>query len=236
MTIAQLFNGDGNLSFRPANGWDRSKESNFKTFAHLFSYSAHSQPLRFVRNAYKSSASPQNLLKNVRFSIFRFYIMAFCRWLFRRLCLCICADANVCTAFLVLEWFAQLFRSEIFGKIVKKATHRRATIHAIEERSFWFWAAWIPWIVCACCDWLFELLLFNQMAYSSEIKLMLSLLAVGHCQCFNAVILGIDLLLCLLWYYQWHSLFASIWLNFDSIEIAKCFADKQITWSIHLGK
>lgn len=85
---------------------------------------------------------------------------------------CLYPYASVC-----FEWFCTTFPHKFFGEIVKTATHRRVVFYSNSMQNvngfFDFWSAFFGircWPRRPDCDWLFELLLFNQNGFYKRIS------------------------------------------------------------------
>lgn len=159
-------------------GRNMVKESNFKTFAHLFCLRVcvcvcvpKTQMFRHWKCVQKLTENPIEKL-----SVFHFCTMAFCRFL----PLCTYIPTSVCqcqwipyTRVPVLSMDRTTFLHKIFGEIVKKATHRRATFYSNFMRDvngvFWFLGGFLRihgyvvlalpltfWIIIIQSKWLFR--------------------------------------------------------------------------------
>lgn len=162
------------------NEWrTRTEESHFKTFAHLFSLCPTHSPNHFRYSKCVQKPGRKSIEKlSVGCFFFQFFFLFFLRFLHN----------GFLSMVLPLVRFVSYVSDshnfsvpKIFGEIVKTATQRRATFHFVMRTEWIIWTAWIfvcvraytpeSGCVCvSCCDWLFELLLFNQMAYSSGLR------------------------------------------------------------------
>lgn len=157
------------------------KESNFKTFAHLFCLLVcvcvpKTQMFRHWKCVQKLTKNPIEKLGTS--SVFHFCTMASCRFL--PLCTYIPSHTSVCqcqyipyTRVPVLSILRTTFLHKIFGEIVKKATYRRATFYSNFMRDvngvFWFLGGFLRfhgyvvlallltfWIIIIQSKWLFR--------------------------------------------------------------------------------